>query len=114
MLADGADALPATGIVPPGIPGRSEGDFLPAFDPAAAKRLLAEAGYPDPAAFPVVTLVDTGTGYDAGIIDQLKVNLGVTVRYETLDGPAQGYYGVFKGFRVGSAELLHNQLGLAE
>jgi ABC-type oligopeptide transport system substrate-binding subunit len=33
----------------------------------------------------VVTLVDTGTGYDAGIIDQLEVNLGVTVRYETLD-----------------------------
>ena len=85
QLADGADALPATGIVPPGIPGRSQGDYLPAFDPAAAKRLLAEAGYPDPAAFPVVTLVDTGTGYDAGIIDQLKVNLGVTVRYETLD-----------------------------
>jgi ABC-type oligopeptide transport system substrate-binding subunit len=85
QLADGTGALPATGIVPPGIPGRSAGDFLPAFDPAAAKRLLAEAGYGDPAAFPAITLVDIGTGYDAGIIDQLHANLGITVRYEEAD-----------------------------
>jgi ABC-type transport system substrate-binding protein len=87
QLADGNGALPATGIVPPGIPGRSTGDFLPAFDPAAARQLLAEAGYADPATFPAVTLVDAGTGYDAGILDQLQVNLGITVRYEALDFP---------------------------
>ena len=84
-LADGNDALPATGMVPPGIPGRSDADFLPPFDPAAAKRLLADAGYADPAAFPAVTLVDSGTGYDAGIIDQLHANLGITVGYEAMD-----------------------------
>jgi ABC-type oligopeptide transport system substrate-binding subunit len=84
-LADGSDALPATGMVPPGITGRSDADFLPAFDAAAAKRLLADAGYADPATFPVVTLVDAGTAYDAGILDQLHANLGVTVRYESLD-----------------------------
>ena len=84
-LADGSDALPATGMVPPGIPGRSDADFLPTFDPAAAKRLLADAGYADPAAFPVITLVDTGTSYDPGILDQLHANLGITVRYESLD-----------------------------
>ena len=84
-LADGSDALPATGMVPPGIPGHSNADFLPTFDPAAAKRLLADAGYPDPATFPAVTLVDAGTPYDAGILDQLHVNLGITVRYESLD-----------------------------
>jgi oligopeptide transport system substrate-binding protein len=87
QLADGNGALPATSLVPPGIPGRSEGDFLPTFDPVSAKRLLAQAGYADPVSFPVVTLVDTGTGYDAGILDQLKVNLGITVRYEALDFP---------------------------
>jgi oligopeptide transport system substrate-binding protein len=96
-LGDGNAALPATGMVPPGIPGRSESDFLPAFDPAAAKRLLAEAGYADPAAFPVITLVDSGAGYDAGIIDQLHANLGVTVRYERLD------FADFFG-RLGSAD----------
>ncbi len=84
-LADGSDALPATGMVPPGIPGRSDADLLPTFDPAAAKRLLADAGYADPAAFPVITLVDAGTPYDAGILDQLHANLGITVRYESLD-----------------------------
>ncbi len=85
QLADGNGAAPASGMVPPGIPGRSDADFLPPFDPAAARRLLAEAGYPDPATFPAITLVDAGTGYDAGIIDQLKANLGVTVRYEAMD-----------------------------
>ncbi len=84
-LADGTGALPATSMVPPGIPGRSDANFLPTFDPVAAKQLLAQAGYADPASFPVVTLVDTGTGYDAGILDQLAVNLGITVRYEALD-----------------------------
>ncbi len=84
-LADGSDALPATGMVPPGIPGRSDADLLPTFDPAAAKGLLADAGYADPASFPVITLVDAGTAYDAGILDQLHANLGITVRYESLD-----------------------------
>jgi oligopeptide transport system substrate-binding protein len=96
-LNDGYAAFPATGMVPPGIPGRSDADFLPAFDPAAAKRLLVEAGYADPAAFPVITLVDAGTGYDAGIIDQLRANLGITVRYEALD--AADFFG-----RLGDAD----------
>jgi len=83
-LADGETALPATSMVPPGIPGRSDGSFLPAYDPAAARRLLAEAGYADPATFPPVTLV-TGGGYDEAILAQLRANLGITVRYEALD-----------------------------
>ena len=39
-------------MVPPGIPGRSDRDFLPVHDPAAARSLLAEAGYPGGAGFP--------------------------------------------------------------
>jgi oligopeptide transport system substrate-binding protein len=85
VLADGTAALPATSMVPPGIPGRSDERFLPAFDPAEARRLLAEAGFSDPATFPPVTLVTSGMVYDEAIVDQLRTNLGVTVNYEALD-----------------------------
>lgn len=84
-LADGDEALPATSMVPPGIPGRSDERFLPVFDPPAARRLLAEAGYPDPGAFPPVTLVTAGSGYDRALLSQLRENLGVDVRLETID-----------------------------
>jgi len=85
QLADGDEALPATSMVPPGIPGRSDERFLLAFDPAAARRLLADAGYPDPAVFPPVTLVTTGTGYERAFLAQLRENLGVEVRVEVVD-----------------------------
>ena len=84
-LADGDEALPATSMVPPGIPGRSDESFRPAFDPTGARRLLAEAGYPDPGAFPPVTLVTPGAGYDGAILAQLRQNLGVDVRFEAID-----------------------------
>lgn len=84
-LADGDEALPATSMVPPGIPGRSDESFIPAYDPAEARRLLAEAGYSDPATFPAVTLVTGGSGYDAAILAQIEANLGITVQFEAFD-----------------------------
>jgi ABC-type transport system substrate-binding protein len=60
-------------------------NFRPTFDPAAAKQLLAAAGYADPATFPAVTLVTAGSGYDDAIVAQLKQNLGITVKYESND-----------------------------
>jgi len=84
-LADGEEALTASSMVPPGIPGRSDERFLPAYDPASARRLLAEAGYADPATFPPVTLVTGGSFYDEAILTQLRENLGVAVAYEALD-----------------------------
>ncbi|MBP1705708.1 MAG: extracellular solute-binding protein [Chloroflexi bacterium] len=83
-LADGADAAPATSMVPAGIPGRSDADFVPTFDPSAARALLAEAGFPGGVGLPAVTLVTAG-GYDAAVVAQLKENLGVSVAYEAVD-----------------------------
>ena len=49
-------SLPATGVLPPGMLGYDPELQGYAYDPAKAKRLLAEAGYPDGAGFPVVQL----------------------------------------------------------
>jgi oligopeptide transport system substrate-binding protein len=49
-------SLPATGALPPGMLGADPKLQRYAYDPAKAKRLLADAGYPDGAGFPVVQL----------------------------------------------------------
>jgi ABC-type oligopeptide transport system substrate-binding subunit len=57
--------FPATGgFVPLGVPGHSPGIGLP-YDPPRARRLLAQAGYPDGRGFPVV---------EALTIEQLPIN----------------------------------------
>ncbi len=87
-LASTGDDLPATSMVPPGVPGRSERDFGQHADLEQARQLLADAGYPQGRGFPGVTYLSGGTGIDEGIIRQLHDNLGIAVRYETMDfGP---------------------------
>jgi oligopeptide transport system substrate-binding protein len=86
IVYDGA-ALPATGLYPPGMPGRREGLENLKFDPAAAKALLAESRYA--ADFPVVSITDAGYGSAlssdlAAMAAMWKQNLGVTIRVENL------------------------------
>ena len=78
-------SVSATGMVPAGMPGAPQGDFLPAFDPAAAKQLLADAGYPGGNGLPTVSFIANGAGYDSAIVAMLATNLGVKVDYATMD-----------------------------
>ena len=80
-LSSAGAATPATGMVPPGIPGRSATDFLPAHDPAGARTLLTEAGFAGGAGFPTVTLLGGG-GTDRAFAAEIEKELGVTVSIE--------------------------------
>ncbi len=79
------EAAVATSMVPPGVPGRSDRDFLPAYDPEVARTLLAEAGYPGGVGFPTVTMQTSGGSFDAAIIDEVRRELGIDLAYETMD-----------------------------
>lgn len=83
-LGSAGSSVPATGMVPAGIPGRVDRDFSPAHDPAGARADLSAAGYPGGAGFPAVTLVTPGPGYDEAIVTELRSVLGIDVRYESM------------------------------
>jgi oligopeptide transport system substrate-binding protein len=78
-------SVAATSLVPAGIPGSPEGDFLPPYDPARARELLAQAGYADGAALGPISFIASGGGYDGAIISMLEENLGVKIDYATMD-----------------------------
>lgn len=84
LAEDDPDAV-ATSMVPPGIPGRSDEDFLPPYDPEGARALLDAAGHPGGAGFPDVVLMTGGTGWDEAIALEIERELGVTLRVETMD-----------------------------
>lgn len=85
-LVAGDTAAIATSIVPPGIPGRSEEDFLPPYDPEGARQLLAEAGYPGGRGFPETTFMTFGSAYDAAVVSEVRRELGIELAYETMSG----------------------------
>jgi len=76
---------PSADLVPDGLAGY-EGLGLPIFDPAAARRLLAEAGYAGGADLPPITLIyNTSEGHKqiAEAIQQMwREHLGVAVELE--------------------------------
>jgi ABC-type transport system substrate-binding protein len=84
-LSTSGTGRPATGMVPPGIPGRSDEDFLPPLDPDGARGLLAAAGYPGGKGFPPVTLVGGGPE-DRAFAAEIERELGVTVQVEIQAG----------------------------
>ena len=81
-LVAGETSRVATGMVPPGIPGRSDEDFLPDHDPDGARALLADAGYPDGESFPATTFMTFGSPYDAAVVQEVERELGIELQYE--------------------------------
>ncbi len=81
------DATAATSIVPTGAAGRGSGDFSPRYDPEAARRALADAGYPGGAGFPPVTLVTNGSDFQEGVLDSIHRVLGITLISEVMPYP---------------------------
>lgn len=84
---------PAHGFVPVGITGEDGKDFAekeyfkPEGDVEQAKKLLAEAGYPDGQGFPTIVLTfnpESGHGTIAQAVqDMLKTNLGINVELQS-------------------------------
>ena len=81
-LAAVSDLVPAEGMIPPGIPGRPGGDWIPDHDPDRARDLLAEAGYPAGEGFPSITFAAPGLPYAEAIAADLLRELGVVIRLE--------------------------------
>jgi ABC-type oligopeptide transport system substrate-binding subunit/serine/threonine protein kinase len=81
----GIGFIPATGgLLPPGMPGYSEGIALP-YDPAQARRLLAEAGHPDGRGFPVIEAYKSSDPIlREKIQNQWKENLGIEIRWRAI------------------------------
>jgi len=78
--------VPATGMVPAGVPGHGVTDYGPIFNLATAKSELAAAGYPNGVGFPKVTLTTVGSdpALDGAIVHQLQDNLGISISYRSL------------------------------
>lgn len=56
QVATGAGEIPAYSLVPPSVPGYHQQPSRP-HDPAAARKLLAEAGYPEGRGFPKIEIL---------------------------------------------------------
>lgn len=73
--------LPAFTFVPPGLKGYTPGESSLRYDPAEARRLLAEAGYPGGKGFPRVGLLfntsEDNKKLADSLADQLRKNLGI-------------------------------------
>jgi oligopeptide transport system substrate-binding protein len=78
--------VPAHALVPPGIPGAGDGNWWPAHDPAKARQLLADAGYPGGSGLPPIFFAAGGSGIGDAIAAELERELGMHVELDVIGG----------------------------
>ena len=107
----GLGQIPATTFVPPGMVGYEPPESRIGLDLERARKLLADAGYPDGKGFPEVgILYNTNQGHKKiaeVVADQLQTNLGIRVNaynqewQSFLDTVRTGSYGIARAGWVG-------------
>lgn len=89
-IVNEGDALPAKGVLPPGLPGYNAAlQGLP-YDPQRARQLLAESKYGGADKLPPIVFTASGNGSDIGrsvsaLAQMWQQNLGITLTVENLD-----------------------------
>jgi ABC-type transport system substrate-binding protein len=77
--------LAAHSMVPPGIPGGGDANWLPVHDPDHARSLLADAGFPGGAGLPTIHVASGSLPLADGIAADLERELGMDVELDILD-----------------------------
>ena len=77
--------VPARSMVPPGIPGGGNGNWLPVHDPDRARELLADAGFAGGASLPTIHFAAGSAPVADGIKADLERELGMHVELDIID-----------------------------
>ena len=84
-----SSAVPATGFVPPGMPGAVSRSAEGAFDVDGALELIAASDYGEPSALPTLTFTAPGEGEPdslaVALVDMWTANLGVSIKTELVN-----------------------------